>query len=60
MAVPGASNAADLGTKILQGARVIALCAAMGLRPRTLLEAKDAKIKTISFAVLMATLAPVV
>ena len=31
LAVPGASNAADLGTKILQGARVVALCAALGL-----------------------------
>ena len=37
VAVPGASNAADLGTKILQGARVVALCAALGLRPRTML-----------------------
>ena len=45
VAVPGASNAADLGTKILQGARVVALCAAMGLLPRTetVAGARDAK-----------------
>ena len=61
VAVPGASNAADLGTKILQGARMVALCAAMGLRPRTVTVAgaKDAK-ALVSFAVLMASLAPVV
>ena len=58
-AVPGASNAADLGTKILQGARVVALCAALGLRPRTVAVSgvKDAK-ALLSFAVLMASLAP--